>query len=180
MNLEKIRARMVSSIWQAFAQSGVDLSAIPAEEQEKLVDKVTDAVLVAVDKMLDEEISTTTVEPALESDDDVEERVLWEGRPFLSLVEHYTLTTERIKMTRGLVGRKVENFELVRVQDIDYKQNIGERITNLGDIMIKGQDLSNPEIILRNVSKPEEVYEVMRKAWLEARKRHGLQFREFM
>ena len=180
MNLEKIRARMVSSIWQAFAQSGVDLSAIPAEEQEKLVDKVTDAVLVAVDKMLDEEISTTTVEPALESDDDVEERVLWEGRPFLSLVEHYTLTTERIKITRGLVGRKVENFELVRVQDIDYKQNIGERITNLGDIMIKGQDLSNPEIILRNVSKPEEVYEVMRKAWLEARKRHGLQFCEFM
>ena len=49
-----------------------------------------------------------------------------------------------------------------------------------GDIFIKGQDASNPEVILRNVAKPEEVYEVLRKAWLEARKRHGLQFREFM
>jgi hypothetical protein len=50
----------------------------------------------------------------------------------------------------------------------------------LGDISIKGQDPSHPEIVLRNVAKPEDVYEILRKAWLEARKRHGLQFREFM
>jgi len=179
MNLKNIRAKMVSSIWQAFAQSGVDLSAIPTEEQEKLVGKIADTVLVTMDQVLDDEVLAASVDAAAE-DDGLEERVLWEGRPFLSLVEHYTLTTERLKITRGLVGRKVENFELVRMQDIDYKQNIGERITNLGDIFIKGQDASNPEIVIRNVSKPEEVYEILRKAWLEARKRHGLQFREFM
>jgi len=178
MNLKNIRAKMVSSIWQAFAQSGVDLSTIPTEQQEKLVSKITDTVLVTMDQVLDDEVLPASAEAV--ADDGTEERVLWEGRPFLSLVEHYTLTTERLKITRGLVGRKVENFELVRMQDIDYKQNIGERITNLGDIYIKGQDASNPEIVMRNVAKPEEVYEVLRKAWLEARKRHGLQFREFM
>lgn len=179
MNLKNIRAKMVSSIWQAFAQSGVDLSTIPTEQQEKLVSKIADTVLVTMDQVLDDEVLPASAE-AVAEDDGTEESVLWEGRPFLSLVEHYTLTTERLKITRGLVGRKVENFELIRMQDIDYKQNIGERMTNLGDIFIKGQDASNPEIILRNVSKPEEVYEVLRKAWLEARKRHGLQFREFM
>ena len=179
MNLKNIRAKMVSSIWQAFAQSGVDLSTIPTEQQEKLVSKIADTVLVTMDQVLDEEMLPTSAEAAAEVDE-TEERILWEGRPFLSLVEHYTLTTERLKITRGLVGRKVENFELVRMQDIDYKQNIGERITNLGDIFVKGQDASNPEIVMRNVAKPEEVYEIMRKAWLEARKRHGLQFREFM
>jgi len=179
MSLEKIRAKMVSSVWQAFAQSGVDLSAVPPEQQEKLVSKVADSVLVTMDQIMGEEIQSDPGQPAA-AGDDTEERILWEGRPFLSLVEHYTLTSERLKVTRGLVGRKVENFELVRMQDIDYKQNIGERITNLGDITIKGQDASNPEIVMRNVSKPEEVYEIMRKAWLEARKRHGLQFREFM
>ena len=179
MNLKNIRAKMVSSIWQAFAQSGVDLSTVPTEQQEKLVSKIADTVLVTMDQVLDEEMLPASAEAA-EEVDETEERVLWEGRPFLSLVEHYTLTSERLKITRGLVGRKVENFELVRMQDIDYKQNIGERITNLGDIYIKGQDASNPEIIMRNVAKPEEVYEVLRKAWLEARKRHGLQFREFM
>ena len=179
MNLKNIRAKMVSNIWQAFAQSGVDLSTIPTEQQEKLVSKIADTVLVTMDQVLDEEMLPTSAEAAAEVDE-TEERILWEGRPFLSLVEHYTLTTERLKITRGLVGRKVENFELVRMQDIDYKQNIGERITNLGDIFVKGQDASNPEIVMRNVAKPEEVYEIMRKAWLEARKRHGLQFREFM
>ncbi|HAY83848.1 MAG TPA: hypothetical protein DCY42_02685 [Chloroflexi bacterium] len=179
MNLDKIRAKMISSVWQAVAQSGVDLSAVPAEQQEKLVGKIADAVLVSMDQIMDEEYQPTP-EATPAAADGTEEHILWQGRPFLSLVEHYTLTTERLKVTRGLVGRKVENFELVRMQDIDYKQNIGERITNLGDITIKGQDASNPEIVMRNIAKPEEVYEIMRKAWLEARKRHGLQFREFM
>ena len=155
------------------------LSAVSAEEQEKLVAKIADTVLVTMDQIMGEEIQETPEELSTNADE-TEERVLWEGRPFLSLVEHYTVTTERLKITRGLVGRKVENFELVRMQDIDYKQNIGERITNLGDIFIKGQDPSNPEVVMRNIAKPDEVYEVLRKAWLEARKRHGLQFREFM
>jgi len=179
MNLDKIRATMISSIWQALAQSGVDLSAVPAEQQEKLVGKIADTVLVTMDQIMGEEIQQEPEELSTNADE-TEERILWEGRPFLSLVEHYTITTERLKITRGLVGRKVENFELVRMQDIDYKQNIGERITNLGDIAIKGQDSSNPEVVMRNIAKPEEVYEIIRKAWLEARKRHGLQFREFM
>jgi len=179
MNLDKIRATMISSIWQALAQSGVDLSAVPAEQQEKLVGKIADTVLVTMDQIMGEEIQQEPEELSTNADE-TEERILWEGRPFLSLVEHYTITTERLKITRGLVGRKVENFELVRMQDIDYKQNIGERITNLGDIAIKGQDSSNPEVVMRNIAKPEEVYEIIRKAWLEARKRHGLQFREYM
>jgi hypothetical protein len=180
MNLDKTRAKIISSIWQAFAQGGVDLTSVPAEQQEKLVSKIADSVLITMDEIMGEEYSQTSAQAAAPEVDENEERILWEGRPFLSLVEHYTLTTERLKITRGLVGRKVENFELVRMQDIDYKQNLGERMTNLGDIFIKGQDPSNPEIVMRNISKPEEVYEIMRKAWLEARKRHGLQFREFM
>jgi hypothetical protein len=179
MNLEKIRAKMIASIWQALAQSGVDLSAVPKNEQEKLVGKITDSVLVTMDQILEKEIPPMPTE-SYAVDEDINERILWEGRPFLSLIERYTLTTERLKITRGLVGRKVENFELIRMQDIDYQQNVGERITNLGDISIKGQDPSHPEIVLRNVAKPEDVYEILRKAWLEARKRHGLQFREFM
>jgi hypothetical protein len=37
MTIEKIRTQMTSAIWQAVAQSGVNLSSIPQEEQEKLV-----------------------------------------------------------------------------------------------------------------------------------------------
>lgn len=180
MDIDKVRANMISSIWQALAQSEVDLSTVPPEEQEKLVRKIADTALLTMDQIIEEDFSQVLPEESSAEEDETAEHVLWQGRPFLSLVEHYTLTTERIKITRGIIGRKVENFELVRMQDIDYKQNLGERVVNIGDITIKGQDASNPEIVLRNIAKPEDVYEILRKAWLEARKRHGLQFREFM
>ncbi len=177
MSIDASRARVVGSIWQAIAQSGVDLSSVPQEQQEKLVSKIADGVLLAMDAILEQEMPMVVQQDEV---DENNERILWKGRPFLSLVENYTITTERLKITRGLVSRYVENFELIRVQDIDFKQGMTERMFGIGDIHIRGHDPSNPEIILRNVPKPEEVYEILRRAWLEARKRHGLQFREFM
>ncbi len=191
MSLEQIRAQIASNVWQAIAQSGVDLSGVPQEQQEKLVRTLTDRLLVTMNSMLDEVIqeSAATEAPAAQAavSQGAEaaaagntEQVLWKGRPFLSLVENYIITTERLKVTHGLVGRQVENFELIRIQDIDFKQGVGERMLGIGDIAIRGQDPSNPAVTLRNIPKPEEVYEILRRAWLEARKRYGLQFREYM
>ena len=98
----------------------------------------------------------------------------------LALVESYVVTTERIKVVKGLLSRDVENFELIRIQDIDLSQGMGERMLGIGDITIRGQDASKPTLVLRNIPKPEELYETLRRAWLEARKRYGLQFREYM
>jgi len=177
MEIEKIRAQLISSIWQAVAQSGVDLSSVPQDQQEKLIGKIADNAMVTMDSILEEEASS---KPDEEKQDPQDERVLWQGRPFLSMVENYTITTERIKITKGLLARNVENFELIRIQDIDYKQGVTERMVGVGDINIRGQDASEPQVVLRNVSKPEEVYDVLRKAWMDARKRYGLQFREYM
>lgn len=177
MSIEKIRAQLISSIWQAVAQSGVDLSAISQDQQEKLVGRIADNVMVTMDSILEEEASSKPVE---ENPDNQDERVLWHGRPFLSISESYTITSERIKITKGLLARNVENFELIRIQDIDYNQGVTERMVGVGDINIRGQDASEPKAVLRNVSHPEEVYNVLRKAWMDARKRYGLQFREYM
>jgi hypothetical protein len=179
MSIEQTRAQVVASIWQAIAQSGVDLSTIPQEEQEKLVRKVADSLLATVDQLLDEAQPASTGQP-IEVEDDKAETILWEGRPYLSLVEKYVITSERLKIIKGMLSRDVENFELIRIQDIDFKQNVSERMLGIGDITIRGADKSDGEIIIRNVKEPEKVYEVMRRAWLDARKRYGLQFREYM
>jgi hypothetical protein len=175
MSIEKTRAQLIGSIWQGIAKSGVDLSAMSQENQTKLVNKIADQVLISVNDLLDD------LQPAAEKlVNEGDETILWEGRPFLSLVEKYTLTNERIKVIRGMVSRDVENYELVRVQDIDLSQNLSERMMGIGDITIRGADSSEPTIVIRNISDPEKVYEIMRRAWLEARKKHGLQFREYM
>ncbi|MCZ7666142.1 MAG: hypothetical protein M5U34_02300 [Chloroflexi bacterium] len=51
---------------------------------------------------------------------------------------------------------------------------------NIGDISIKSQNPSRPHITLRNIKDPETVYEILRKAILHARKRHGFTYREEM
>jgi hypothetical protein len=177
MNIEQTRAQVISSIWQAIAQSGVDLSALPQEEQQKLVNTVANQLLLTVNGILDDvSAPDAPTEPANEFD----EQELWKGRPFLSISETYLLTNERLRITKGLFGRDVENYELIRLQDINLSQGLSERLLNIGDIHLRGHDPSNPEVVLRNISKPEEVYEILRRAWLAARKSHGLLFREEM
>lgn len=183
MTIDNTRAQIIARIWQAVAQSGVDLSSIPQAQQEILMSKIADQLMLTLDQMLEEasiDQAASLTAQATSAPGDFEEQVLWEGRPFLSLIEHYTITNDRIKVVHGFLGKDIENFELVRIQDLDMTRGITERVLNLGDIDIRGQDPSDPKITLRNISDPEAVYELLRKTWLEARKRHGLQFREYM
>jgi hypothetical protein len=178
MSIDQNRAMLAGRIWQAIAQSGVDLSAVPREQQERLVATIADSVLMGVDDMLGQ-AAPEIGRPAL-GEDLAAETILWEGRPFLSLTERYTITSERIRIQRGLIAKDYEDIELVRLQDIDRSQSVGERMMNIGDVTLRSVDASRPEVVLRNVADPEGVHEIIRRAWLDARKRHGVQFRDQM
>jgi hypothetical protein len=185
ISLREAQARVQARVWQAVAQADLDLSAFDKATLEALVDLTTEAALLELDATLftsleaerETAVKTADVDNVF---DDEKEDVLWEGRPFLSLVTHYTITDERIRITEGLLGKAHENVELVRVQDMDYSQTVSERILNLGDITIRSHDSSNPLIVLRNIPDPEAVHEILRRAVLSARKKHGFMYREEM
>jgi hypothetical protein len=80
MSVDKLRAQVIGSIWQAIAQSGVDLSSISQDQQEILVSKIADGVMVTMDATLGEEMPMT---PTDDEVDELGEQVLWKGRPFL-------------------------------------------------------------------------------------------------
>jgi hypothetical protein len=178
MSIENTRAHVISSIWKAIAQSGVDLSSLPKEEQTNLVNAIADNLLVTVDGLFEE--ATQSVRKQDHERLEGDERAIWTGRPFLSLTERYTITSERIKITKGLFGRDIENFELIRIQDLDISQKLSERLFGLGDLIIRGHDASHAELVLRNIRDPERIYELLRRAWLDARKQYGLTFQEEM
>ncbi len=182
MSLAEIKTRLKATIWQAVAQSGVDLSSLPQAELDTLVATITDGVLQEVDDILGEasgKPAAVAKEQGEDTEDD-EERVLWEGRPFLSLSVDYRITSERVRITEGLLGKEREDIELVRIQDIDHKQNLTERMLNIGDVYVRSHDPSQPEVVLRNVSDPMEVHEILRRALLKARKKYNLSYREEM
>ena len=107
MAIEQIRHKIIASVWQAVAQSEVNISAIPQDQQEKLVGKITDNVMVTVNELLDESGGSTAED---ESVDEHGEQVLWEGRPFLSLMEYYILTSDRLKIRYGMLAGKLKTM----------------------------------------------------------------------
>ena len=52
MTIEQIREQVKASVWQSVAQSGVNLSSVPQDQQEKLVGTIADNVLVTVNLSL--------------------------------------------------------------------------------------------------------------------------------
>ena len=188
MGIEQHRDRVISRIKQAISQSGVNISAIPADQQDRLINSIGDGMLFEFDTILDamgaaaiNPTATPSATPAaLATSETHDEQVLWEGRPFLSLTERYVVTTDRIRLFSGLLSKGVENIELVRLQDVDYTQGLSERVLGIGDIALRSADASEPVVVMNNVKDPEQVSQIIRKAWLDARKRYGVRFREEM
>lgn len=186
MSVEQIQAKVTASVWQAIAHSGLDLSGVDREKLNKLVDVVVDAALEEVDGQLGQlqkaqraqTVDSEQFTPGAEEDE--KEVLLWEGRPFLSLTVNYIITNERVRVIQGLIGKDYEDVELVRVQDVDFKQSVTERLMSLGDVVINSHDPSHPKLVLQNIQNPKEVHEILRRAVINARKKNRLVYREEM
>jgi hypothetical protein len=184
MGLDDSRTKVVARIWQSIAQSGVAVSSIPQDQLNALVNAIADGVLVASDELLEDaglpsrQYAEQAFGSTLRTDD--EERVLWEGRPFLSLVTFYQITNQRVRIVHGLLGKDRDDIELIRIQDLDLKQSLGERFLNVGDILLRSSDPSLPEARLNNVRFVDDVHQILREAMLAARKKYRYSVQEEM
>lgn len=190
MSINETHAKIKANVWQTIAQSEeIDISGIDKSKLSDLVDLIIDEAMEEIDAQMDQPLAafeegeaSEVIETAVSTDilENGKEDILWQGRPFLSMVQSYTITDERIRITSGFFGKSTENIELVRIQDVDYRQTFSDRMIQVGDIAIKSQNPSRPHITLRNIKDPEKVYEILRRAILHARKRHGFTYREEM
>lgn len=176
MDINEARTRIKARAWQNLAQSDVDVKKYDESDLESVISVVADAALLE----LDEEIGQSVKVAETEQLGDGGEEVLWEGRPFLSINTKYIITTERLRLVEGVLGKDRQDIELVRVQDLDQSQSVTERMFNIGDIHVRSHDRDRPEAVLRNVQDPEKVHEILRRAVLDARKRHKFSYREEM
>lgn len=182
MSAEKSRERIKARVWQSIAQSDIDLESVEKEKLESLVNLVTEAAMLEINDQIDQSVAAddeakNQYYPQIGEDG---EEVLWQGKPFLSLSEHYVITNERIRIVRGLLGKERQDIELIRVQDIDQSQTLRERTLNLGDITIHSHDRAAPTIVLNNIRDPEKVHQILRQAVQNMRRKHKMTFQEEM
>jgi len=190
MQRDEVRKTVTAQFYQSLSESGVEITAIPQSQLQTVVNALADGVfaaLAAVDAESDTLVNpnlavsrgaSTMQEGEPQAIDEAEETMLWRGRPYLTIGTIYELTTQRLRIIRGILGNQVEEIELIRVRDTRVKQHLGERALNVGDVTILSNDTTAPEIVLNNVNDPLAVRELLRKAVQAEKERRGLRYRE--
>ena len=92
----------------------------------------------------------------------------------------YILTTERIKIHSGLIGKRAEQMDLFRIKDVMVKRGLTQRARGVGDVLVVSSDASTPKMLLGGVKDPDELAERIRKAARSARQRAGVRMQEYV
>lgn len=112
------------------------------------------------------------------------ERIIWKGRPSIlwsprmALTNRYRLTNQRLIMEYGFIGRRTEEIDLFRVNDVGVKQHPFERIARIGDIYIASADSSSPRKFLHNIKDSVRVKDLLREVSRQERDRRRVLVRE--
>jgi membrane protein YdbS with pleckstrin-like domain len=88
--------------------------------------------------------------------------ILWST--FLQKISvRYRLTTHRLFKECGILSRQMNEIELIRVDDVSVRQNLVQRIFNVGVItVIAPTDQTEPRLELVGIENPIEVKEQIR------------------
>ena len=75
----------------------------------------------------------------------------------------FTLTTQRLRIRRGVFSRTTEDLELYRVRDTKLEQTFFERLFGLGEVILYTTDASTPEIHIAWLKDAELLREAVRR-----------------
>lgn len=88
----------------------------------------------------------------------------------------YTITNRRLNIKRGIIARDIQETRLERVQNVNYSQNVFQRMLNVGDVDFDtaASDADNL-FVFNGVDNPQHVVtEVDHATSLGAAGSHGL------
>lgn len=93
--------------------------------------------------------------------------------------QRYELTTERIRVTKGVLNQHIDEIELYRVKDIQMTRALWMRLTGLSSIHLETSDRSLPLLVIPAISGGTELREQLRKQVEELRDRKRVREMDF-
>jgi uncharacterized membrane protein YdbT with pleckstrin-like domain len=96
------------------------------------------------------------------------------GRWASTMSVRYEVTTERLRITTGMLSTVTEEVELRRLRDATIVKPFFLRIAGLGDIHLMSADSSAPRVTLRAIRQPDQVQGTIRSAAQAMYRRFGL------
>jgi uncharacterized membrane protein YdbT with pleckstrin-like domain len=86
----------------------------------------------------------------------------------------YTLTTQRLIHTSGILLQRANRIETIDIDDVTYVQGIIERLFGVGTIKLLSSDTSDPTLELRGIGSVQHVANLIDNARRDERRKRGL------
>ena len=91
-----------------------------------------------------------------------------------SLSTHYEITTQRVKLERGLLSKRQESLELFRVDHFEFLKPFGMRLLGYAELHLFSSDAEFENFYVYGVPNLEALAETLRECQLRERTRRGL------
>jgi uncharacterized membrane protein YdbT with pleckstrin-like domain len=69
----------------------------------------------------------------------------------------YTITSRRLNIRRGIFSREIQETRLERVQNVNYRQSIYQRVMQIGDVDFDTAASDDYNFVFAGVANPDEV-----------------------
>jgi uncharacterized membrane protein YdbT with pleckstrin-like domain len=76
----------------------------------------------------------------------------------------YTITDRRLNIKRGIISKEVQETRLERVQNVNYRQSVYQRLMQIGDVDFDTAASDSYNFVFNGVANPGEVVESVDKA----------------
>jgi uncharacterized membrane protein YdbT with pleckstrin-like domain len=87
----------------------------------------------------------------------------------------YTITNRRLNIKRGIVSREIQETRLERVQNVNYRQSVYQRVMQIGDVDFDTAATDDYNFVFAGVANPGDVvHQVDHATGAAAAGTHGL------
>jgi len=86
----------------------------------------------------------------------------------------YEVSTERIEWSRGIFDRRVDNLDMFRVIDLKLRRSLLDCIVGVGTVGLITTDKTDPEFTFEKIRNSRRLYDIIKKASLDADRRNGV------
>jgi hypothetical protein len=87
---------------------------------------------------------------------------------------HYRISADRIEWSRGIFSRRIDNIDMFRVMDLKLNRSMLDCIVGVGTVTVYTKDETDPIFKFKKVHHPKILYDIIKKASLDADRKQGV------
>ncbi len=87
---------------------------------------------------------------------------------------YYEVTADRVEWSRGILDRRVDNLDMFRVIDLKMRRSLLDCMLGIGTVALITTDKTDPNFVFKKVRDSRALYDIIKRASLDADRRTGV------